>query len=715
MSENSNISTLVLKNESSLSKKKNNNYVLNANNTVSQSKNMEIIKEHKENDIDKINEEQGEDLMYGFGLDATDLEKIISKYKERGADYQDLKYFEENGGPEKLFQSLKTDSEKGISNTKGREEIFGSNKVFVEEVPHFCMFVWESLEDLMVRILIVSAIVQIILSVAITDDDDNDWVDGVSIVLAILVVVLVGSITNYQKELKFHELNEIQSEGTKFTVIRNEVPEQLTSDDLLVGDLISINYGDIVAADLILVDGHGIKMDESALTGESDAMKKESFQKCIELKQKKEKVPSPIILSGTHCIEGNGKAIVLAVGDHSQKGIIKRTVFNAQEKSQTPLEMKLDRIAELIGYFGLLAGIVTLISLFIRFGINFSVEMKEYDEDSKLESILTAFLQNDPHEINDLEVKSYTNNKLINPTSQIYSQIVDIIILCVSIIVVAIPEGLPLAVTLSLAFSIKKMMDRNNLVRKMHACETMGGANYICTDKTGTLTKNEMNVFKILTGNGEKELVQNMEVDDVGKIDDDENDDKKKIKTNTVKQIRENYNTIFNNENYWNTLKVAIALNVDSTIIKLNEPDINGDMEICETKNKTDKAFIDFLYRFKSPISIEKNKYLKDESKYKQFPFDSKRKRMTTFILNNEFPKGCRLFSKGGAENVSAFCKSYLDPDTGNIKSLDNGIISRIKEKIEEFNKNKLRSLYIAYKDINENEYANCEKTNSDN
>ena len=715
MSENSNISTLVLKNETSLSKKKDNKYVLNANNTVSQSKNMEIIPEQKENDINKINEVQGDGLMYGFGLDATDLEKIISKYKERGTDYQDLKYFEENGGPEKLFQSLKTDSEKGISNTKGREEIYGSNKVFVEEVPHFCMFVWESLEDLMVRILIASAIVQIVLSVAITDDDDNDWVDGVSIVLAILVVVLVGSITNYQKELKFHELNEIQSEGTKFTVIRNETPEQLTSDDLLVGDLIAINYGDVVSADLFLVDGHGIKMDESALTGESDAMKKESFQKCIELKKRGEKVPSPIILSGTHCIEGNGKAIVLAVGDHSQKGIIKRTVFNAQEKSQTPLEIKLDRIAELIGYFGLLAGIVTLISLFIRFGINFSVEMKEYDEDSKLESILTAFLQNDPHEINDLEVKSYTNNNLINPTSQIYNQIVDIIILCVSIIVVAIPEGLPLAVTLSLAFSIKKMMDRNNLVRKMHACETMGGANYICTDKTGTLTKNEMNVFKILTGNGEKELVQNMEVDDVGKVDDDGKDDNKNIKTNTVKQIRENYNTIFKNENYWNTLKVAIALNVDSTIIKLNEPDINGDTEICETKNKTDKAFIDFLYRFKSPISIEKNKYLKDESKYKQFPFDSKRKRMTTFILNKEFPKGCRLFSKGGAENVSVFCKSYLDPDTGNIKSLDNGIITRIKEKIEEFNKNKLRSLYIAYKDINENEYANCEKTNSEN
>ena len=717
MSENSISSNIILKNDVSLSHKNPPKYVANINNTIPSAKNMKIIPEQNEIDNNKNNENKVDPSMYGFDIDAFELEKIISKYKERGADYQDILYFEENGGPEKLFQALKTNSEKGISNTIGREEIFGSNKVFTEEVPHFCMFVWESLEDLMVRILIASAVIQIILSTTMTDDDSTDWVDGVSIVLAILVVVLVGSITNYQKELKFHELNEIQSEGTKFIVIRNERPEELTSDDLLVGDLISVTYGDVVSADLILVEGNGIKMDESALTGESDAMKKEPFQKCLELKQKGEKVPSPIIMSGTHCIEGNGKAIVLAVGDHSQKGIIKRTVSNAQEKSKTPLETKLDRIAELIGYFGLSAGIVTLVALFIRFGIRLSIELKEFDRDSKIETIMTGYLTNFPSEIIDPEVKSFTDNQLINPTSEISGQIIDIIILCVSIIVVAIPEGLPLAVTLSLAFSIKKMMDRNNLVRKMHACETMGGANYICTDKTGTLTKNEMSVFKILTGKGQKELVQNMEVEDVGKIDDDKKvrENKKNNKNNTVKQIREDYKTCFNNEKYWNTLRVAIALNVDSNITQLNEPDINGDMEICETKNKTDKAFIDLLYRFKSPISIEKNKYLNEEGKFKQFPFDSKRKRMTTFILNKEFPKGCRLFSKGGAENVNIFCNSFLDPDTGEIKTLDAGTKGRIKASIEEFNKNKLRSLYIAYKDITENDYNNCEKLNTDN
>jgi len=177
-----------------------------------------------------------------------------------------------------------------------------------------------------------------------------------------------------------------------------------------------------------------------------------------------------------------------------------------------------------------------------------------------------------------------------------------------------------LAVTLSLAFSIKKLMDNNNLVRKMHACETMGGANYICTDKTGTLTKNEMSVFQVLTGIWKKELKQNLEFKEVGKLNNENNN-------NEIKQIREDYKTLFENDLYWETLKIAIALNVDSNIKKLEKEDINGDLEICETKNKTDKAFIDFLYRFKAPISIEKNKFLKDEGSFKQFPFDSKKKK----------------------------------------------------------------------------------------
>ena len=643
-----------------------------------------------------------------FDIEVSTLEQLMGHYKERGSDYQDLKFFEENGGTEYIIKSLKTDIHNGIDDINDREEEFGSNKVFVEPVPPFCAYVLEALEDMMLRILIVSAIVSIVLGCTLSDDPSTDWIDGVSIIVAVIVVTLVGSITNWKKETKFHELNEIQSEGTKYKVIRKGEPNDFISDDLLVGDLIMVNYGDIMPADLFLVEGNGIKMDESALTGESDAMKKESYEKCAEIKKSgKSSVPSPLILSGTNCIEGSGKAIVIAVGDHSQKGIIRRTVDNAQENAKTPLEDKLDQIAEMIGWFGLGAGIVTLVALFIRFGISYTQDKKEYENDSSIESLMTAYTQNFPQAKDDENVVTYINNDLTNPNSMIAKKILDIVILCVSIIVVAIPEGLPLAVTLSLAFSIKKMMDQNNLVRKMHACETMGGANYICTDKTGTLTKNEMSVFQVLTGaaNTKYELKENREVKNVGNV----TSAKKASNTDEVIQIREDHKTIFENEKYWEILKVAIAVNIEGQIKKFDSPNINGDTEVCETKNKTDKAFIDFLYRFKSPISVEKDKYLTSAENFKQFPFDSKRKRMTTFIKHSDFPKGYRLFSKGGAEKATTYCKSYLDPKTGNIEPLKDENLTYINDTIEDFNKDKLRSLYICYKDITQAEYDNSE------
>ena len=674
---------------------------------MSERRNIIEIKTKNSDKGSEISEEDNEKNEWNFGISPHALESIMGKYKERGNDFKDLKYFQKKGGVSSLINALKTNETNGIFKEEGREEYFGSNKVFVEPVPPFCYYVWESLSDMMVRILIVCAVVQIVLGCTLSEDPSKDWVDGVSIIVAILVVVLVGSITNYQKETKFHELNEVQNEGTKYQIIRNGITKDYISDDILVGDLIIVAYGDIMAADCLLVEGNGIKMDESALTGESDAMKKEPYHKCMEKLESsggKGSIPSPLLLSGTNCIEGSGKAIVLAVGDHSQKGLIRRTVDNAQENSKTPLEEKLEDIAGMIGYFGLGAGVVTLVALFIRFGISFSKQLKDYNKESKIESVMTTFLFNFPIRKEEDKIKGNTNNNLTDPKSMVAKNILDIIILCISIIVVAIPEGLPLAVTLSLAFSIKKLMDYNNLVRKMHACETMGGANYICTDKTGTLTKNEMNVYKILTGKEEIQLAENREVDDVGDVGDNRGNNQGQI------MIREDHNKYFKNENYWNILRVAISLNVDCSITPLDVPDINNDTEKCETKNKTDKAFIEFLYRLKSPISVEKEKYLSDPSNYKQFPFDSKRKRMTTFVFHEEFPDKFRLFTKGGGENATLYCNRYMDPETGKVMPIDDDKRKFIQGTIENFNKASLRSLYIAYKEISKDEYTNSER-----
>ena len=645
-----------------------------------------------------------------FGIDITQIEELMSSYKERGPTFKDIQKIKELGGPEGIMQKLKTDPKRGISSLLNRENDFGSNHLFIEPVPPFCSYYKEALDDLMIRILIAAALVQIILGSLFGEHPAQDWVDGVSIIAAVIVVTLVGSITNYQKEMKFHELNAIQNKGTTYKIIRNGIPLDIISDDILVGDLISIMIGDILPADLLLIEGNGLKLDESSLTGESDNLKKENYDKCREIIDNLEnditnntnKVPSPLMLSGSNCVEGTGYAIVLAVGDHSQKGIIKRTVDNAQENNKTPLQIKLDVIVEYIGWFGMVAGATTLVALTLRFIIHFIKNEKDYEKEvSKKQifySIINNYISSDSEKVKN-EIKT---DNLTNPKSKIAEEILGIIMFCVSIIVVAIPEGLPLAVTLSLAFSIKKLMDQNNLVRKMHACETMGGANYICTDKTGTLTKNEMNVYRLLMINKEITLQETVE----------SNNEKFNIKENSKLidfKIREDHQKYFLNENYWDQLKISLALNVDGQIREFDEKDANGDLEYCETKNKTDKAFIDFLYRFHVSISNERHKYISDKKFYKKIPFDSKRKRMSIYVHNDIFPTGYRLFSKGAAEMVKTVCKNYLDPETGEIKPIGDQERNFISDKIIKFNKQMLRSLYICYKDITEEEYENCE------
>ena len=247
-----------------------------------------------------------------------------------------------------------------------------------------------------------------------------------------------------------------------------------------------------------------------------------------------------------------------------------------------------------------------------------------------------------------------------------------------------------MAVALTLAFSIKKLMDQNNLVRKMHSCETMGGADYILTDKTGTLTTNELNVVKIVTPKGELTL----------------EDEKLEEGICIADKIREDHQKYFENETYWNLLRTALSVNVDCHINSLEKPDVNGDMEECKSKNKTDMSLINFLYRVKSPISEIMNTYNKDDKK--QIPFDSFKKRMTTFIKEND--DKYKLYTKGGAENIKKFCKYYIDPETGKKYELTNKDLKNLEEKIENCNKDMLRTIYICYKEITENDFNEADE-----
>ena len=605
-----------------------------------------------------------------FSVTPDDLVAIVNLYKERDENMNDIRHFSdpnvikgENEGIDYLLKALATDKTQGISSDANREDVFGSNKVFRKPPPSFWEFVVEALSDKMIIILICCSIFEIGISLFYIygqeEKDNMDWIDGTSIIIAVFVVVSVGSVTNYKKEMKFHTLNDVQNEQTKYNVIRKGQPYPLTSDQILVGDLIKINYGDILPADMILVEGNGIKIDESSLTGESNAVTKKPYEKCKEEYESGNHKPSSmILLSGTDVIEGSGSAIAIAIGAHSQKGIIRGTIDNAQEDNKTPLENKLNDIADMIGYFGLGSAILTFIALSIQ--------------------MLYRYLTKEEFTFPDMIKKVLT-----------------IIILCVSIIVVAIPEGLPLAVTLSLAFSIKKLMDNNNLVRKMHACETMGGANIICTDKTGTLTLNLMSVTNIVTSDEVIKVPTSIKVENLNL----------KKQGDLSGKLRAEHTELFENEVYWDTLYSAIALNVDCTITKLPKADNNGDTETVETKNKTDKGFIDFLLQYKSPISTKRDEFLSDPENYQISPFDSKKKRMTTYVKTKD---GYRLYTKGGAENAMNYCNRYINKNTGQVSNLNDDIKNYVTEQIDEMNKNMMRTLYLCYRDIDESEYNSC-------
>jgi len=613
-----------------------------------------------------------------FKISPQELINIMNLYKDRADNYDELKYFEEQGGIDDLLNKLDTDKKNGISSIENREEYFGSNKIFIKPIPSFCSFVEEALSDKMIIILIISSIIEIIISmfnIYMNGEENNmDWLDGVSIIIAIIVVVMVGSVTNYKKEIKFHNLNHFENEKTKFDVIRNGTIQELHSDDLLVGDLIKIYNGDILPADILLIEGHDIKIDESSLTGESVAVKKNCYEKCLEEIKSGNKNPSSnILLCGTNVIEGNGSGIVLAIGEYSQKGIIRGTIDNAQENNQTPLEIKLNSIADLIGYFGLGSAIVTFVALVIQ-----------------------------------LIVEYFTTNSM--SFSEGFNKILRILILCVSIIVVAIPEGLPLAVTLSLAFSIKKLMDQNNLVRKMHACETMGGANYICTDKTGTLTENRMQAIYLITTDSIVYLHQNE--DDETKITAEK---KKKGKNKKEKKNKRSYEEILNNKEYWEILRNSIGLNVDYTIKSIESNKLNEEVkDNYEAKNKTDKAFIEFLLDYNIDLDKDITKSYLESDNYKKFPFDSQKKRMSIMIKEKSFPTGYRLFTKGGAENALLYCDQYISSKDGQICDLTDENKKYINNQIEIMNKKMMRSLYIAYKDLSEEEYNNGFKQDED-
>ncbi|KAF5615708.1 Ca2+-transporting ATPase [Fusarium tjaetaba] len=351
-----------------------------------------------------------------------------------------------------------------------RKKIFRDNRLLDKKTKSLLEIAWTTYNDKVLILLTIAAIVSLALGLYQTFGGEHkkgepkvEWVEGVAIIVAIVIVVLVGTINDWHMQRQFTRLTK-RTNDRMVNVIRSGKSQEISINDVMVGDVMHLATGDIVPVDGIFIQGSAVKCDESSATGESDLLRKtpaaDVFDAIQKLDTKEAEKLDPFIISGSKVNEGNGTFLVTAVGVNSSYGRISMALRTEQE--DTPLQKKLNILADWIAKVGAGAALLLFVVLFIKF------------------------------------CAQLPNNH--GSPSEKGQEFMKIFIVSVTVVVVAVPEGLPLAVTLALSFATVKMLRDNNLVRILKACETMGNATTVCSDKTGTLTQNVMTIVAATLG-----------------------------------------------------------------------------------------------------------------------------------------------------------------------------------------------------------------------
>uniref|UniRef100_A0A8C2G7R1 Calcium-transporting ATPase n=1 Tax=Cyprinus carpio TaxID=7962 RepID=A0A8C2G7R1_CYPCA len=628
------------------------------------------------------------------------LEELRSLMELRGPEALQ-KIQDSFGDAEGLCQRLKSSTSDGLSDNptdlEKRRQVFGQNFIPPKKPKTFLQLVWEALQDVTLIILEIAAIISLGLSFyqppghesegcgkasgGAEDEGEAEagWIEGAAILLSVICVVLVTAFNDWSKEKQFRGLQSRIELEQRFAVVRNGNVIQIPVAEMVVGDMAQVKYGDLLPADGVLIQGNDLKIDESALTGESDHVRKSADK-------------DPMLLSGTHVMEGSGRMLVTAVGVNSQSGIIftllgagegeeekkekkgrckkeehqTKTHHNTQRKSKkqdgavamemqplksaeggeveerekkksnvpkkekSVLQGKLTKLAVQIGKAGLVMSAITVIILVLYF-------------------VIETFV---------VEGQSW-----LPECTPIYVQyFVKFFIIGVTVLVVAVPEGLPLAVTISLAYSVKKMMKDNNLVRHLDACETMGNATAICSDKTGTLTTNRMTVVQSYINDQHFREIP----------------DPSQINPNTLEKLVN-----------------GISVNCAYTS-KIMPPDVEGGLP-KQVGNKTECGLLGFLLDLKRDYAPVREQ-IPEEKLYKVYTFNSVRKSMSTVV---QMPDGSfRLYSKGASEILLKKCSSILGAN-GEVRSFKpRDRDEMLKKVIEPMACEGLRTICIAYRDL---------------
>ncbi|XP_008152449.1 plasma membrane calcium-transporting ATPase 4 isoform X3 [Eptesicus fuscus] len=628
-----------------------------------------------------------------FGCTVMDLRKLMELRSSEALTHINAHY----GGVMSLCSKLKTNPVEGLSGNPAdlekRKQVFGQNLIPPKKPKTFLELVWEALQDVTLIILEIAAIISLVLSFYRPHGEENEqcglpinspedegeseagWIEGAAILFSVIIVVLVTAFNDWSKEKQFRGLQNRIEKEQKFSVIRNGHIIQLPVAEIVVGDIAQIKYGDLLPADGILIQGNDLKIDESSLTGESDHVKK-SLER------------DPMLLSGTHVMEGSGRMLVTAVGVNSQTGIIftllgasegeeeekkkkgkkqgvpenrnkaktqdgvaleiqplnsqegidneekEKKVVKLPKKEKSVLQGKLTRLAVQIGKAGLIMSAITVLILILYFVIdNFVIQRKPW----------------------------------LAECTPIYIQyFVKFFIIGITVLVVAVPEGLPLAVTISLAYSVKKMMKDNNLVRHLDACETMGNATAICSDKTGTLTMNRMTVVQAYVGNTHYRQVPSPDA--------------------FVPKVLD-------------LLVNGISINSAYTS-KILPPEKEGGLP-RQVGNKTECSLLGFVIDLKQDYHAVRSE-VPEEKLYKVYTFNSVRKSMSTVIQKPG--GGYRMYSKGASEIILRKCNRILDKNGEAVPFKNKDRDEIVRTVIEPMASEGLRTICLAYRDFNDAE-----------
>ena len=336
-------------------------------------------------------------------------------------------------------------SDKEVAESRQRH---GENVLTPPERTSLWRLYIDKYNDPIIKILLVAATISLGLAVI-----ENDFVEAIGIFLAIFFATTVGFYFERDAAKRFDELTAL-GEEQPVKVVRNGHVVEVPRREIVVDDIVVLGVGDEVPADGILFEAVDLQIDESTLTGEP------IISKFVEVKHDGATYPSNLALRSTMVMNGSGKMRVTSVGDATEIGKVatKATELTAVK---TPLNLQLDRLAKLISKVGSAVSVLAFVGFLGH-------------------DILTNPLWSTSEYLKMAEV------------------VLKYFMMAVTLIVMAVPEGLPMAVTLALALNMRRMLKSNNLVRKLHACETMGAVTVICTDKTGTLTENKMQVGEMM-------------------------------------------------------------------------------------------------------------------------------------------------------------------------------------------------------------------------